>query len=48
MKEVRIGDLREPMRTPEEQSTYEMALAMRVELDADVIVAEARAITGTH
>ena len=46
MKEVRIGDLREPMRTPEEQSTYEMALAMRVELDADGMVAEARAITG--
>ena len=46
MKEVRIGDLREPMRTPEEQSTYEMALAMQVELDANGIVAEARAITG--
>ncbi|MGO9856387.1 MAG: sulfotransferase family protein [Acidimicrobiales bacterium] len=45
-KEVRIDDLREPTRTPEEQSTYEMALAMRVELDADGIVAEARAITG--
>jgi len=46
MKEVRIGDLREPTRTPEEQSTYEMALAMQVDLEADGIVAEARGITG--
>ena len=46
MKEVRIDDLREPRRSPEEQSTYEMALAMQVDLDANGIVAEARRITG--
>jgi Sulfotransferase family len=46
MREVRIDDLREPHRTPEEQSTFEMALAMQVDLEADGIVAEARTITG--
>jgi len=43
---VRIDDLREPRRSPDEQSLYELALRMRVDLDADGIVAEARAATG--
>ncbi len=41
--EVRIEDLREPQRTPEEQSFYEYALGMQVDLDPDAIVADARA-----
>ena len=44
--EVRIEDLREPQRTPEEQSFYEYALAMEVDLDPQGIVAEARRATG--
>jgi hypothetical protein len=43
---VRIDDLREPRRTPEEQSLYDLALRMTVDLDADTIVARARAETG--
>jgi Sulfotransferase family len=44
--EVRIEDLREPQRTEEEQSFYEHALGMQVDLDPDAIVAEARRVTG--
>jgi hypothetical protein len=44
--EVRIEDLREPQRTPEEQSFYEYALAMQVDLDPEGIVADARRATG--
>jgi hypothetical protein len=46
MKEVRIEDLREPRRNPQEQSLYETALAMKIDLDADQLVAQARAATG--
>ncbi len=46
MNEVRIEDLREPVRTADEQSLYEMALSMQVDLDADRIVSEARKLTG--
>ncbi|MGO8872870.1 MAG: sulfotransferase family protein [Acidimicrobiales bacterium] len=46
MNEIRIRDLREPKRTPEEQSIYDMALAMQVDLDAEGIAAEARQVTG--
>ncbi len=44
--EVRIEDLREPQRTPEEQSFYEYALGMQVDLDPGAIVADARRATG--
>ncbi|HYF46853.1 MAG TPA: sulfotransferase [Acidimicrobiales bacterium] len=46
MKEVRIPDLREPRRSGDEQALYETALAMRVELDADELVAQAKAEAG--
>jgi len=46
MKEVRIGDLREPRRTPAEQAMYELALSMRVDLDVDGMVTEATEATG--
>jgi len=45
---VRIDDLREPRRAPEEQSLYDLARRMTVDLDADDIVAQARADTGLH
>jgi hypothetical protein len=45
---VRIDDLREPRRSPDEQSLHDLALRMRVDLDADAIVADARAATGLH
>jgi len=44
--EVRIEDLRAPRRSPEEQSFYEYARSMEVDLDPDGIVAEARRATG--
>ena len=46
MREVRIEDLREPQRSPQEQSLYDLALRMRVDLDADDLVARARRETG--
>jgi hypothetical protein len=46
MREVRIEDLAEPRRGAEEQAIYDMALAMEVDLDPDVLVARARAETG--
>ena len=46
MKEVRIEDLREPQRSPEEQSLYDLALRMQVDLDAEALVARARRETG--
>jgi hypothetical protein len=46
VKTVRIPDLRDPQRGPREQSIYEMALAMQVDLDPDELVARARAETG--
>ncbi len=47
-REVRIKDLREPRRTPEEQATYEFALSMQVDLDINGIVADAHGATGLH
>jgi len=46
VKEVRIEDLRQPRRSPEEQSVYEYALRMEVDLDPAGIVAESRRRTG--
>jgi hypothetical protein len=46
--EVRIRDLREPRRDAAEQSLYEFALSMHVDLDVDDIVATARLRTGLH
>jgi hypothetical protein len=43
---VRIDDLREPRRSPEEQSLFDLALRMQVDLDADGVVGQARAATG--
>jgi hypothetical protein len=42
---VRIDDLREPRRTPEEQRFYEFALGIQVDLDPDDLVRQARADT---
>ncbi|MGA3146538.1 MAG: sulfotransferase [Acidimicrobiales bacterium] len=47
-REVRIKDLREPRRTPEEQASYQFALSMQVDLDSDGIIAEAQGATGLH
>lgn len=46
MKEVRIPDLREPQRSGDEQALYDTALAMQADLDADELVAQAKAETG--
>ncbi len=46
MSDVCIEDLCEPRRGREEQALYEFALGLRVELDADELLAEARADTG--
>ena len=46
MREVRIEDLRDPRRDPQEQAIHDVALAMQVDLDADALVARARAETG--
>lgn len=46
MREVRIDDLREPRRSPQEQSLYELGLRMQVSLDPDELVARARTETG--
>ncbi len=46
MDAVRIADLREPQRHGTEQSLYEYALTMTVDLDVKRMVAEARDATG--
>jgi hypothetical protein len=46
--EVRIEDVREPRRTPEEQSTYQWALDLEVDLGINDIVADAQRATGLH
>lgn len=46
MREVRIDDLREPRRTPDEQAFFELACSMQVDLDPADLVATARANTG--
>ena len=46
--EVRIKDLREPLRTPEEEASYQFALSMEVDLDLDGIVKDAEEGTGLH
>ncbi|MGO9340939.1 MAG: sulfotransferase family protein [Acidimicrobiales bacterium] len=49
MSVIRIDDLCEPRRGPEEQAMYEFALGMTVKLDADELLSQARADTGlTH
>jgi hypothetical protein len=44
--EVRIEDLREPRRGPEEQALYDVARTMQVDLAPDRMIATARAETG--
>lgn len=46
MREVRIDDLREPVRTPEQQAVYDIGASMSVDLGFDGIVSEARRATG--
>ncbi len=46
MREVRIDDLREPRRTPQEQAVREWSLALEVDMRFDTIVAQAKAATG--
>ena len=46
MNEIRIDDIREPRRSPEEQEIFEMALAMEVDLRPDTLVAAAQRRTG--
>src|SRR5262249_10045974 len=46
VNEVRIEDLREPQRDPQEQSIYDVGRSMRVDLDPDDLLARARAETG--
>lgn len=46
MKEVRIDDLREPRRSPEEQAAHDWSLSLDVDLRFDTIVSAARSSTG--
>jgi Sulfotransferase family len=46
VRQVRIDDLREPVRDEPEQALYEMALSLEVDLDPDGIIAEASRATG--
>jgi hypothetical protein len=46
MKQVRIDDLRDPQRDAQEQSIYDMAIRLEVDLDAGAVVAQARDETG--
>jgi Sulfotransferase family len=46
MNEVRIDDLREPHRTPEEKRFYEFALGLHVRIDPDELLHGARVDTG--
>jgi hypothetical protein len=48
MELVRIDDLREPRRSPQEQAVHEWGLQHQVDLGVDGIVADARAATGKH
>ncbi|HEY5026426.1 MAG TPA: sulfotransferase [Acidimicrobiales bacterium] len=46
MREVRIEDLPEPLRSADEQALYEFAVALEVDLDVGGIIADARSTTG--
>jgi len=46
VQEIVISDLRDPQRDRREQATFEFAVGLDVDLDADGIVAEAQAATG--
>lgn len=46
VREIRIPDLREPERSPEEQSLYDLSLQMETELDVADVLARSRAATG--
>lgn len=46
MNEIRIDDLREPRRTPEEQQVYDLGLTMEVDLSPAALVATAERRTG--
>ncbi len=48
MNDVRIADLREPYRTPDEQAFFDFACGMEVDLDAAALLDRARAATGLH
>lgn len=43
---IDIDDLREPRRTPQEQSLYEYGLALKVDLDPEALLREAKERTG--
>ncbi len=46
VNEVRIADLRDPQRTPDERAFYEFAVGIEVDMGVDGIVADARRSTG--
>lgn len=46
MREVHIDDLREPRRSPEEQTLHDYSLQMKVEIDVEGILAQAFSQTG--
>jgi len=46
VNEIRIDDLREPRRTPEEQQVYDLGLTMEVDLSPAALVATAERRTG--
>ena len=46
MREVRIGDLREPQRDPAEQAFFDFACSMKADLDPNQLVEEAQVATG--
>ena len=47
VEEIRIDDLREPRRTPEQQAVFEYGLALEIDLAVDGIVADAEVAAGT-
>ena len=46
MNDIRIHDLRDPQRTPEEQQIYDLGLTMEVDLSPAALVAAAERRTG--
>lgn len=46
MEEIRIDDLREPLRSPEDQAVHDWSLSLDVDLGFDTIVSQARSSTG--
>jgi hypothetical protein len=46
--EIRLRDLRDPVRSPQEQAAYEFGCSLEVGLDPEELLASARARTGLH